>query len=260
MIDSSAETQDQDNAETPVETSFNHQPGKKQKMSIMEHLDELRKRIISSLISLIIGVLIAFFCSRYLIDFLKLLAPDTVTFVQLSPGEVLMTSFKLSVFVGAALASPIILYHLLRFILPGLKPKEQGFISLSVFFGSLLFLVGISFAYYAVIPPALGFLLDYGNDVAQNLMSIALFIDFCSSLIVLTGFMFELPVLLFLLSFTGLIHSKQLISHWRGAIVGIFLFSAVLTPSQDPFTMLIVASALISLYVASIIPIKLCGR
>ncbi len=244
------------NNEIPVE----NQPGQNVQMSMMDHLDELRRRLIVALVSFVAGVLISFAFSRYLIEGLKYLAPETVHFVQLSPGEVLMTSFKLAVLGGLTLAFPMILYQLLRFILPGLKSKERGFVLLCVIFGSILFISGGGFAYWAVIPPALGFLMDYGSDVAESMMSISLFIDFCSSLILLTGLMFELPMVLFFLSMTGLIHSSQLIAHWRAAIVGIFLLSAILTPSQDPFTMLIVASALMALYMASIVPIKLCGR
>ncbi len=243
-----------------TDTPVDHTPGQPREMSVMEHLDELRQRLITCVWVVTAAVLAAFLLARPLIEAFKWLAPESVTFVQLTPGEVLMASFKLSFLVGIALASPVILYQTLRFVLPGLKPHERRFIGLTVLSGSLLFAGGIAFAYFAVIPPALAFLLDYGQDIAENQMSIARFIDFCTSLLILTGIMFELPMVLFFLAFTGLVSSGRLLRHWRGAIVGIFLLAAVLTPSQDPFTMLIVGGALMFLYLASILPIRLMGR
>lgn len=243
-----------------TETPVDHTPGQSREMSVMEHLGELRQRIITCVWVLTVTVLAAFVLSRPVIEAFKWLAPVGVTFVQLSPGEVLMASFKLSFLVGVALASPVILYQTLRFVLPGLQAHERRFVWMTVFSGTLLFLGGVAFAYFAVIPPALGFLMDYGQDIAENQMSIARFIDFCTSLLILTGIMFELPMVLFFLSFTGLVSSGKLLRHWRGAIVGILLLSAVLTPSQDPFTMLIVGGALMGLYLVSILPIRLMGR
>ena len=240
--------------------SAEHIPGQSEGMSFLDHLGELRQRIINSSIALVVGILIAFITSRYVIGLLKQLAPDYVSFVQIAPGEVLMASFKLSFIIGIMLASPVILYQTLRFVIPGLNTREKQTVLLCVFFGAVLFAGGVAFSYWAVIPPALGFLLEYGHEVAESQISIARFIEFCASLLILTGTMFELPMILFFLSMTGLITSRQLLAQWRGAIVGIMLASAILTPSQDPFTMLIVGGALILLYLGSIIPIKLCGR
>ena len=109
-------------------------------------------------------------------------------------------------------------------------------------------------------PSALLFLVDYGQTVARPELSIRDYIAFCSSLLFVTGGMFELPMVLFLLSFTGLITSEKLIREWRWATVLIFITAAIVTPTQDPFSMLIVALAMIALYGLSIIPIKCCGR
>jgi len=110
------------------------------------------------------------------------------------------------------------------------------------------------------VPSALGFLVDYGQSVARAELSIREYISFCASLLFVTGGMFELPMVLFLLSFTGLITSQKLIREWRWATVLIFITAAIVTPTQDPFSMCIVGFAMVALYGLSIIPIRLCGR
>lgn len=229
-------------------------------MSLMDHLQELRSRILVCGATVLIGVLLSFWFSRDLINLLKPLAPDHVHFIQLTPGEVLLSSLKLSIMSALVLALPVILFQTLRFVLPGLETREKRLITVVVVLGSVLFLAGIGFAYYAVIPPALSFLLEFGQEVAESQISIARFVEFCASLLLLTGLMFELPIVLFALSATKLVSSSMLLSQWRIAIIIILLLAAVLTPSQDPFTMIVVAGALTTLYALSIFPIRLFGR
>ena len=229
-------------------------------MPLTHHLNELRHRLIVTVGASVVGMGLGFLWSIPAMARLQALAPAGVTFVQLSPGELLISSFKITVLLGIMLASPVILYQCLRFTLPGLTVREKRFVVLSVLSGSVLFVAGVLFAYLAVIPPALAFLMDYGRSLAVVQMSIAHFMDFCVALLAVTGVMFELPMVLFLLSFTGLVHSRQLIAHWRGVLVGIVLVSAIITPSQDPLTLLLVAGAMAFLYAASVVPIRLLGR
>jgi sec-independent protein translocase protein TatC len=226
----------------------------------MDHLGELRDRLIASVVALTLGVCIAFFFSLPVMDWLKALAPQGVRFIQLTPGEVFLASFRIAVFLGGVLASPVILFHVLRFVLPGLTVREQRFLLWIVGGGGLLFVAGMAFAYYAVLPSTLTWLLDYGREVAESQMSIARFVEFCTGMILVIGVLFELPILLFMLSFTGLVSSAKLIRHWRMATLWMFLVAAVITPSQDPFTMLVVAVALMALYGLSVLSIRLCNR
>jgi sec-independent protein translocase protein TatC len=229
-------------------------------MTFLDHLEELRKRIIISVSALIVFIIGAFFLAIPVMNGLKAVAPHTAHFVQLSPGEVLMASCRISVILGIAFSLPIILYQLLRFVVPGLKSKEQRYLLWVVMCGAFLFLLGAVFAYYAVLPPTLEWLVDYGRDVAETQMSIEKFVEFSTALILLTGLMFELPMVLFMLSFTGLITSQKLIAQWRWATVTIFVVAAIITPSQDPLSMTLVGLAMVLLYLISIIPIKLVGR
>jgi len=171
-----------------------------------------------------------------------------------------MATVSLSFYAGVALALPIILYNLLRFVLPGLRQKEQALVSWTVLGGAGLFALGVVFAYFFVVPSALTFLVDFGQAVARPELSIRDYISFCSSLLFVTGAMFELPMVLFLLSFTGLITSEKLVKEWRWATVIIFIVAAIVTPTQDPLSMTLVGLAMVALYGVSIIPIKICGR
>lgn len=236
------------------------QPDSDRSMSMMDHLSELRSRVLISALSIGAGFVAGFFLSLDVIELLKRLAPAGVAFVQLTPGEVLMASVRLAFMLGVALALPVVLYQFLRFVLPALTARERGFLVGSIAAGTLLFAGGILFAYFVAIPSALMYLLEYGRQVAQTQMSINHFVAFCASLLLLNGILFELPMVLFLLSFTGLVGSAQLVREWRKAVVIIFLAAAIVTPSQDPFTMVLVGSAMLLLYLLSIVPIKLVGK
>lgn len=229
-------------------------------MPMVAHIEELRNRILISATVLALTVTAGFTFSVQLIQLFQSMAPKSVVFVQRTPGEVLMATVNLSFYAGVALALPVILYNALRFVLPGLRQREQGLVTWTVVGGALLFALGVVFAYFFVVPSALTFLVDFGQAVARPELSIRDYISFCSSLLFVTGAMFELPMVLFLLSFTGLITSAKLMKEWRWATVLIFIVAAIVTPTQDPLSMTLVGVAMVALYGLSIIPIKWCGR
>jgi len=222
---------------------------------LTSHLAELRYRIINMVVGLVIGTGLGFLGAEPVIQLLQVIAPSDVQFVQLTPGEVLGISVKLACFIGIGLSSPWMLYHLLRFIFPGLTNKEKRFALLSLFLGSGLFLAGVLFAYLTVLSPALTFLMDFGRQIAIQQISIASYVEFCLSVILLVGITFELPVVLISLSLVRIVRLQQLISQWRTVVIAIFFAAAVLTPSQDPITMILVGGALLLLYAMSLIPI-----
>ena len=229
-------------------------------MPMVAHIAELRSRILLCAAVLALAVTAAFTYALPLVQLFQSMAPKSVVFVQRAPGEVLMATVNLSFYFGVALALPVILYNTLRFVLPGLRNREQVLVSWTVWGGAGLFVLGVVFAYFFVVPSALVFLVDYGQFVARAELSIRDYISFCASLLFVTGTMFELPMVLFLLSFTGLITSVKLIQEWRWATVLIFIVAAIVTPTQDPLSMSLVGVAMVGLYGLSIIPIKLCGR
>jgi len=233
-------------------------------LTMTDHLGELRRRILICLATLTVTMLAAFVLALPAIGWLQSLAPGSVRndlmFVQLTPGEVLLASVRLTVMLGVLLASPMLLYQTLMFILPGLSHHEQKPVLVTVLAGSLLFLAGLCFAALCVVPPALSYLLAYGQSVAASQISIAHYVAFCTSLMAITGVVFELPMVLLLLAWLNLVSSTQLLQQWRTAVVGIIAVSAFLTPSQDPITMLIVAGAMACLYFASLVPMRLLGK
>lgn len=230
------------------------------RMSMIEHIAELRRRILLSALTLLITVSIGFYWSLPVIQWFQRLAPKSVIFVQISLGEVLMTSLYVSFYIGVAMALPVLLYHLLRFVLPGLRPREKNIISWIVVGGTALFALGVVFAYFCVVPTAVEWLVDFGSSVARGQISVQSYVSFCAAMLFVTGAMFELPLVLFLLSFTGLITSDKLVREWRWATVLIFIVAAIVTPTQDPFSMTIVGLAMVALYGLSIIPIRLIGK
>jgi sec-independent protein translocase protein TatC len=228
--------------------------------ALAQHLAELRQRIIISALSLLVGFGLALWWATPLIQALKHLSPTSVQFVQLAPGEALMASLKVMLVVGFGLSSPVVLYQAVRFVQPGLHAHEKRWGLWLVVLGSLLFAGGVLFAYAWVLPPTLTWLTDYGQDLATMQLSITRYVDFCLLLLLLTGVMFELPMVLFGLAMAGLVTSHKLLAQWRTAVVGIFVASAILTPSQDPLSMVAVGGAMAILYMLSIIPIRLAGK
>jgi sec-independent protein translocase protein TatC len=229
-------------------------------MPMLSHIEELRNRVLISAGVLAATVAAGFMYALQLIQLFQGMAPKSMVFVQRTPGEVLMATVSLSFYAGVAAALPVILYNVLRFVLPGLRQREQALVTWTVVGGTVLFALGTVFAYFFVVPSALTFLVEYGQAVARPEFSIREYITFCSSLLFVTGGMFELPMVLFLLSFTGLITSAKLMQEWRWATVIIFIVAAIVTPTQDPLSMSLVGLAMVGLYGLSIIPIKLCGR
>jgi sec-independent protein translocase protein TatC len=229
-------------------------------LPLTSHLAELRNRVLISAATLATTTGFGFYQAETVIGWLKALAPRNTLFIQLTMGEVLMATLAVSLQIGLTLASPVLLYHVLRFVNPGLHRREQVMLTWTLLGGTGLFLTGVAFAYLFVLGPAIDFLLAFGQPIAHPSLSIREFIGFCSGLLLVTGLMFELPMVLFLLSFTGLITSARLIREWRWATVLIFIVAAIVTPTQDPLSLSIVGLAMVALYALSIIPIRLCGR
>lgn len=230
------------------------------KMSVIDHLSELRYRIFICLIAIVVCFIFCFIYSRELIDILKWLAPRSTDFVQISPGEVFIVSLKVALYASIYFASPVIFYQIVKFLSPGLKESEKKFVIPIVIAAFFLFSVGILFAYFAALPLALTFLLGYGEDIAQNTISISKYVSFSASMILILGVIFQVPLLLLFLSIINIVSSEKLKSFWKYVILLAFILGAILTPSPDPFAQCVVAGAIMILYALSIGLIKLIRR
>jgi sec-independent protein translocase protein TatC len=219
---------------------------------ITEHLNELRNRILIAVASFIIATIGFFYFSSPIIRFLEAAAPLGSSFFQLKPGELFTSSLKVSVFAGVIISMPIWLGQLEEFIRPGLKDNELGIIKPILRFSPLLFWLGVAFAYYLVLPPLLSFLLGFGQGVIETRYGLEHFINLELSILSICGITFQLPIILIILCYFRILHSSQLLSAWRYVILGAFTISAVITPTPDPFTMSILAGALLVLYFLTI--------
>ena len=228
-------------------------------MSIFDHLEELRLRIFYSLIAVAIAVAGCFITVNPIVRLLEVPA-GKVKFLQLAPGEYFFVSIKVAGYSGLLLASPFILYQIVRFVTPGLSRRERRLLA-PVFLGStLLFGVGLLFAYFAIVPAALKFFIGYGADVVEQAWSIEKYFEFVLLLLFSTALAFQVPILQLLLGFLGIVSSRQMLSGWRYVVLGAMVMGAVLTPSTDPVTQSLLGGAVLGLYFSGIGLVKLLGR
>ena len=218
-------------------------------MSIWEHLEELRDRALVSAGAVAAMILVCFCFAKDLVLFLEApVAQEGVRFLQLGPGEYFFTTVKVAGYCGLLLGAPVVLYEAIAYVLPGLTRDERKFLGPIVLGSSVLFYTGIGFAYAILTPAALKFFIGYSNEAVESLWSIDQYFEFVLVLLFSTGLAFQVPVLQLLLGQSGIVTSKQMLSVWRYVVVGSVVAAAVLTPSTDPFTQMLLAVPLMSLY------------
>lgn len=239
-----------------------------QKMSLIEHLSELRKRIIVSLVSLLVAFIITFSFSEKIFEILLFPLNYTPTFsikeglvfvpdqklqntklVFLGPAEAFWMNMKIALVSGFILVIPVIFYEIWRFISPGLYQHEKKYILPFVLSATVLFLIGVVFCYFIVLPFAMSFLLTYKvGDFLMPMLSVGLYIDFLLKFILAFGFVFELPILILIATRMGLITPQTLKKYRRLAIVLAFITAAIITPTPDAFNQTLMAIPMIILY------------
>ena len=220
-------------------------------MTLVDHLEELRRRVLRSLLAVVIGAAACLAFVRPLVKLLEMPA-NGVRFLQLAPGEFLFVSFKVAGYAGLTLALPWVLFEGLAFVLPGLSRRERRLVAPAVAGSTVLFAAGLAFAWWALVPAALRFLVSYGADVVEPIWSIERYLDFVLLLMVTTALAFQLPVLQLLLGALGLIDARTMLGAWRWVILISALAGAVLTPSTDPVTMLLLGGAITALYLIGV--------
>lgn len=226
-------------------------------MSFLEHLEELRKRLLRAAVSLLVGFGICFYFAKNIYNFLA--RPMTTTLHQagvaklgfLNPVDPFNLYIKLSLLCGVCLASPYILWQLWLFISPGLYRHEKRYVLPFVGLTSVLFTAGGYFAYALAFPPALKFLVGYGNQFTP-MVTINEYWDLAISIIVAVGLVFELPVVILLLSIFGIVTPQFLWRQVRYAVLITAVVAAAIVPSNDMASIFIVWIPLVGLYVVSI--------
>lgn len=225
------------------------------------HIQDLRKRLIISSLTLIIVFFICFSFWQYIFEWIKL--PLTQAFahdikgelVQLSPAEGVFTAMKVSFFTSLVISMPIIFWQLWLFIAPGLYKHEKMLIIPFVLFATIMFAIGASFAYFVVFPFVIKYVLLFGNELFSANISAENYVTFFTHLILGFGIAFELPVLSYFLAKVGLITDATLKGFFKYAIVIIFIIAAIITP-PDVLSQFLMAIPLVGLYGLSILIAK----
>jgi len=222
-------------------------------MSLMEHLDELRKRIVRSAIFLALGFVAAWTFHDRLVAFIQApLVHIGKTLVFTHPMDPLNLDLQVSLIGGAILSSPFILFQVWLFIAPGLYKKEQRFVIPFMAATVGLFLSGAAFGYYYVLPGAMQILIvNFGHNFTP-MVTIEEYSSFFLSIILGLGISFELPILIFFLALFGIVSPRFLWRNIRYAILAVFVVAAVICPSPDPWTMCIYAVPMLVLYLIGI--------
>lgn len=231
-------------------------------MSFLDHLEELRWRIIWSLLGIVIGAAVVWGFKDYIMDDF-LLAPAIkygLKLQNLRPFGQVFLYMQVAIVGGIILSIPNLLYQLWLFIAPGLFQHERKYIKWIVIFSSLCFLAGVAFSYYAMLPAAFRFFASFGTQKIDNIIAIDEYFNFLVSVMLGAGLVFELPMVSFFLSKLGLLTPAFMRHYRKHAIVVIFIAAAFLTPGTDPISQVLLAVPLVLLYEISILICKLSQK
>lgn len=228
----------------------------KRQLTIIEHLEELRGRLIKSAIALAVTTLLSFAFAKRFLRFL--IAPMGQTLpVSPSPTTSIVVFAKVALISGVALAMPVLVYQFISFIAPGLTRPEKRYLYLILPGATISFVAGAAFAYFVMLPTAIPFLKGFLSDIIHPNWFIDRYISFVTSLLFWVGLSFETPLLIFFLAKLGIVTPESLSRYRKYAILIIAVISAVITPTPDPFNMILVMVPLIILYEIGILLAKL---
>ncbi|HUR36933.1 MAG TPA: twin-arginine translocase subunit TatC [Terriglobales bacterium] len=227
-------------------------------MTLLEHLEELRKRIIYSLISVVVAFGLAWGYAERIFRLMEIPIKEALRanhlsekLVYTSPTDPFNIYLRIALIAGLFLASPVILYQFWMFISPGLYRHEKRYVVPFMFVTVGLFLAGGYFGYRYVYPAALTFLIDYGKDF-QPMITVGEYTDLFLTVVAGMGVVFELPTVIFFLALMGVVDAKFLVNNFRYAILIIFLVAAILTPTTDLVNLCMFAAPMVVLYILSI--------
>jgi sec-independent protein translocase protein TatC len=220
-------------------------------MTLLEHLLELKDHLVRIAIALVVCSASTFVLAKRILEWLILpmqAYEGQYAIIATRPTTTIGLFMKISLFSGAVVAMPFIVYQLLHFILPGLTGREKRALIWIIPGATLFFLGGAAFAYFVMVPAAIPFLLGFWSDLIEQNWMVDEYIPFVTGLVFWVGVSFETPLIMAFLSRMGIVNSKQMLSVWKFAAVAIAVLAAFITPTPDPFNMGLVMAPLISLY------------
>jgi sec-independent protein translocase protein TatC len=230
-------------------------------LTLRGHLRELRRRLIRSVIAVVITTILSLIFARHIFDFFTSRKPEDVPLVYTHVIEMVTTYFKVCLYSGIVLALPFLIYELVMFVHPALTRDEKRYLYLLMPGVILFFLAGAAFAYYVFLPPALRFLLHFPwYHTPAPFISIGDYISVVTKFLLAMGVIFELPILMFFLTKIGVVSPQWLSRQRKLAIVAAFLLAGFLTPTVDPINQTIVAIPIILLYEIGILLSRLARR
>jgi sec-independent protein translocase protein TatC len=226
-------------------------------MPLTEHLEELRWRLVRSLVALGVGFGLAYLGIEPILDWITrplfAVHPDKVRLIGTGVAEAFFTKLKVALIAGLFIASPFIFHQIWKFIAPGLHEEEKHYVRPFVLFSTFFFVAGAWFCYELVFPTAFGFFIEqYGSVQIEPYLRIGEYLSFTSRMLLAFAIVFELPVFTFFLARVGLVTHTMMITGFRYAVLGIFIVAAVLTPGPDVASQLLMAGPMLLLYILSI--------
>jgi sec-independent protein translocase protein TatC len=241
-------------ATSPVD----HAPGDRE-MTMLEHLQELRHRLVVSIIAVIGGILVSIIpvpgfgsITTFVLKLLVSQAPGERVTV-LSPTEGFISILEVSLIIGIAMAMPVLVYQVLAFVAPALYPKEKRYLYLAIPGATLSFLAGVLFCYHVMLPFAINFLGNFATDIFKNEWAAQRFLSFVITFVFWVGVTFEMPIVMYFLSKLGVVSAQQMVRFRRYALVLSFIFGAMITPTPDPLNQIIVSLPIYFLFELGII-------
>lgn len=227
-------------------------------MTIIEHLEELRQRLMKCLIAVAITTALSFAFTSQIMRIL--IAPAGIKPVFLRPTEMFITYFRVALLAGTILAMPVIVYQTIQFIWPGLQHSERSYVRIVVPAATLSFVLGVLFTYFVLLPFALRYLVSFGGDLVEAKWAISEYISFVTTLLFWSGIIFETPLVIYFLARWRVVSPQFLSRNRKFAVLIIAVLAAVITPTPDPFNMGLVMLPLLLMYETGILLAKLAYR
>jgi sec-independent protein translocase protein TatC len=224
-------------------------------MSFLEHVEELRMRLLRVLLGIAVGMGVALLFTNPVLNYLKDAYGDRLLIID--PTESIVVFFRVCLLLGAVLASPYITYQLFMFILPGLTRQEKRWVFLALPATTALFLFGIIFTWTFLVPAYVNFLQGFQSDVFKVNWTADNYIGFITAVLFWHGAAFETPLIFFVLGRFGVVTAASMLGYWRHAVVAASVIAAFITPTVDPLTMLVITVILVALYGLSVVLVGL---
>ena len=227
-------------------------------MPLLDHISELRRRVVQIVVAVVIAMCVLYMVTPYIIDFLiqpiaEFLPNGLNGLILTGPFDGFSLKFRVAAFAGVVVCSPLILWELLAFFLPALKPKERHYVLPTFFIAVILFVLGMVFCYCFCLSPAFQFLTGESASVGTVFPAAADYVKFVILFLIAFGIAFELPVVVFYLIIFDIVPYKKMRASWRYIYIALLVLSAVVTPDASPVTMGILFAALLALYELSLL-------